>query len=86
MCLLKQWGGNRVENKNKEYDINSDIQTLFTNTNAATKQLNNDDEMRVGKVLTDVGFYDYDRPKTKGNKSAMLKNVTDDVPKAIEKL
>ena len=59
------------------------IQTLYTNTKATTESLKNDAEITVLKILIDVGFHDK-RPKSKSNKSARLKDITDNLPKAIE--
>ena len=71
--------------KLKNFNINSDIQTLFTNTYATSEPLNNSDKILVRKILTDVCFYDK-RPNNKGNESAQLKEFTDNLPKSIGKI
>ena len=81
--IFKQLGGKKVEIENEKYDVKSNIQTMLTNTKATTKLLNNDEKMTVYKVCTDLGFYNI-RPKKKGNKSARVTYVTNDLPKALK--
>ena len=75
-------GRNKVEIKNEEYDIYSDVQTLFTETKATSKMLIIDDKLTACEFFVDVGFYD-NRLRRKVRKWARMKDNTHDLPKAL---
>ena len=81
--FIQPLGENRISIKNQEFDITPDIQANFTNTKLITKFLDNIDNETVFDIFEIVGFYD-SLPKI-GLKSARMKDVLYNLPKAVAK-
>ena len=82
--FIQPFRENRINVKNRNYDITPDIQVYFTNTKLTTKFLRNAEKETVFDILENVGFY-YNIHK-EGLKSAKIKDVLYILPKAMAKI
>ena len=80
---IKALGENRIIIKEKEYDINPNIQNYFTDTRLTTQHMDNDDKSTVYDIIKDIGFYSIRHKK--GKKSFRLKDALYNLPNEIDK-
>ena len=81
---IKTLGKNRISIKDREYDINPNIQNYFTNTKLTTKNMDNEDNLTVHDILKNTGFYSMRH--TKGLNSARMKDALSNLPREIAKI
>ena len=81
---IKPLGENNISIKDREYDIEPIVQSYFTNTKLATKNMDDDDKSTIYEILKNTGFSSMRHKK--GLISARMKDALYILPKEIAKI